>query len=80
MAEQARLKEQEIKFRVEQELRKERYNKPLRSDYTADPSSEASADPAPTRHAPATEGQKTLEKSKYAASEVWRSPKGDRLS
>jgi hypothetical protein len=79
MAQQARLRELETRYKVEQELRKERNNKPLRSDYTGDPSSEAATDPAPTRHAPATEGQKATEKSKYAASEVFRSPKGDRL-
>ena len=43
------------------------------------PSGEAAQDPAPTRHAAVTEGQRALEKSKYEASEVWRSPKGDRL-
>ncbi|KAF2663640.1 hypothetical protein BT63DRAFT_460755 [Microthyrium microscopicum] len=43
------------------------------------PSREAAGDPAPTRHEPATEGQRTLEKSKYEATQVWRSPKGDRL-
>jgi hypothetical protein len=41
----------------------------------AEPSREMT-DPAPTRHAP-EEGQ--LEKSKYEATEVWRSPKGDRF-
>jgi hypothetical protein len=40
---------------------------------------EATEDPAPTRHAPATEGQQVEEKSKYEASEVWRSKKGNRL-
>ncbi|KAI9679172.1 MAG: hypothetical protein M1822_007382 [Bathelium mastoideum] len=47
----------------------------------ASPSSEASSqDPAPTRHAPETTGQRVGEKSKYEASETWRSPKGDRFS
>ncbi|EOD52978.1 hypothetical protein BKCO1_3000050 [Neofusicoccum parvum] len=46
----------------------------------ANPSHEASQDPAPTRHAPATEGQQVLEKSKYEASEPFRSRKGDRFS
>ncbi|KAL3423165.1 hypothetical protein PVAG01_04912 [Phlyctema vagabunda] len=37
-------------------------------------------DPAPTRHAPASEGQQVREKSKYEASEPYRSTKGDRFS
>jgi len=49
-------------------------------DNAAEPSREASIDPAPTRHAPETEAQRVGEKSKYEASEVWRSKKGDRLS
>ena len=44
------------------------------------PSREASADPAPTRHAPEDEGQQAREKSKYEASDVFRSRKGDRFS
>ncbi|KAF2422198.1 hypothetical protein EJ08DRAFT_701747 [Tothia fuscella] len=44
------------------------------------PSGEASVDPAPTRHAPENESQRVGEKSKYEASEVWRSKKGDRFS
>ncbi|EON69382.1 hypothetical protein W97_08642 [Coniosporium apollinis CBS 100218] len=44
------------------------------------PSIEASEDPAPTRHAPLSEGQRTQEKSKYEASEPFRSKKGDRFS
>ncbi|KAF1981712.1 hypothetical protein K402DRAFT_457816 [Aulographum hederae CBS 113979] len=43
------------------------------------PSEEASEDPAPTRHAPTTEGERVQEKSKWEASEVWVSKKGDRL-
>jgi Domain of unknown function (DUF4748) len=51
------------------------------TDEAGNPSREASAhDPAPTRHAPETEGQRVAEKSKYEASEVWRSRKGDRFS
>ena len=49
-------------------------------DLAARPSSEASQDPAPTRHAPETVGQQVGEKSKYEASEPWRSRKGDRFS
>ncbi|KAF2871097.1 hypothetical protein BDV95DRAFT_573281 [Massariosphaeria phaeospora] len=47
---------------------------------TSNPSQEASADPAATRHAPEDEAQRALEKSKYEASEVFRSRKGDRFS
>lgn len=39
----------------------------------------AVSDPAPTRHAPVDDAQRIKEKSKFEASEVWRSPKGDRL-
>lgn len=46
----------------------------------ANPSHEASQDPAPTRHAPETAGQQVWEKSKYEASEPFRSRKGDRFS
>ncbi|KAF2113878.1 hypothetical protein BDV96DRAFT_495886, partial [Lophiotrema nucula] len=41
---------------------------------------EASTDPAPTRHAPEDEAQKVREKSKYEASDAYRSRKGDRFS
>lgn len=37
-------------------------------------------DPAPTRHAPSTEGERTYEKSKYESSTPFRSKKGDRFS
>ena len=50
------------------------------TDDTAKPSQEASADPAPTRHAPVDEEGRTAEKSKYEASDVFRSRKGDRFS
>lgn len=46
----------------------------------ANPSVQASQDPAPTRHAPENEGQRVGEKSKYEASDVYRSRKGDRFS
>ena len=49
-------------------------------DEASNPSREASEDPAPTRHAPESEAQKTGEKSKYEASDVYRSRKGDRFS
>ncbi|KAL1896522.1 hypothetical protein Sste5346_004556 [Sporothrix stenoceras] len=52
-----------------------------RTDAVGSPSQESSnTDPAPTRHAPATEAQRVLEKSKYEASAPFRSPKGDRFS
>jgi len=44
------------------------------------PSSEASSDPAPTRHVPQTEQENVHGKSKYEATAVYRSPKGDRFS
>lgn len=53
---------------------------PARTDAAGSPSQESSADPAPTRHAPATEGQRVLEKSKYESSTPFRSRKGDRFS
>ncbi|OTB05219.1 hypothetical protein M426DRAFT_320035 [Hypoxylon sp. CI-4A] len=53
---------------------------PARTDTAGSPSQEASSDPAPTRHAPATEGQQVIEKSKYESSVPYRSPKGDRFS
>lgn len=49
-------------------------------DRGTDPSHEASQDPAPISHAPSTEGERLKEKSKYEASEPWRSRKGDRFS
>jgi hypothetical protein len=52
---------------------------PSNTDHANNPSLEATQDPAPTRHAPTTQGQQVGEKSKYEASEVWRSKKGDRL-
>ncbi|KAL7625536.1 hypothetical protein AAE478_004756 [Parahypoxylon ruwenzoriense] len=53
---------------------------PARTDTAGSPSQEASSDPAPTRHAPATEGQQVIEKSKYESSSPFTSPKGDRFS
>lgn len=46
------------------------------ADDAGSPSSEASRDPAPTRHEPET----VLEKSKYEAAETFRPPKGNRFS
>ena len=53
---------------------------PPRSDHSGSPSQEATMDPAPTRHAPESEGQRVREKSKYETSEPFRSKKGDRFS
>ncbi|KAI0124251.1 hypothetical protein BJ170DRAFT_638644 [Xylariales sp. AK1849] len=51
-----------------------------RTDPSGSPSQEASHDPAPTRHAPSTEGERVTEKSKYESSTPFKSPKGDRFS
>ena len=53
---------------------------PARNDHSGSPSQEAASDPAPTRHAPESEGQRVREKSKYEASEPYRARKGDRFS
>ncbi len=53
---------------------------PARTDTAGSPSQESSSDPAPTRHAPTTEGQRVFEKSKYESSAPFRSSKGDRFS
>ncbi|KAK4204215.1 hypothetical protein QBC40DRAFT_272989 [Triangularia verruculosa] len=53
---------------------------PARTDAVGSPSLETGNDPAPTRHAPATEAERLLEKSKYEASVPFRSRKGDRFS
>jgi len=82
-AEQARLKELELRYRVEQEMldgkAQGRRGRTSRMDHAGSPSPEAGTDPTPTRHAPETEAQKGLEKSKFAATEVYRSKKGDRF-
>ncbi|KAK3403537.1 hypothetical protein B0T20DRAFT_401168 [Sordaria brevicollis] len=53
---------------------------PARTDTAGSPSMESSSDPAPTRHAPATERERVFEKSKYEASVPYSSKKGDRFS
>ena len=53
---------------------------PARADSSGSPSQEATLDPAPTRHAPHTEGERVREKSKYETSEPFRAKKGDRFS
>lgn len=49
-------------------------------DHTSSPSTEASHDPAPTRHLLEGETQKAPEKPRYEASEPFRAKKGDRFS
>lgn len=53
---------------------------PARDDSAGSPSQEICSDPAPTRHAPATEQQRVNEKSKFESNTPYRSPKGDRFS
>ncbi|UKZ72739.1 hypothetical protein TrVFT333_000373 [Trichoderma virens FT-333] len=53
---------------------------PARTDNAGSPSQEASNDPAPTRHAPATESERVAEKSKYESDTPYRTRKGDRFS
>jgi len=53
---------------------------PKGQDHAGSPSSEASEDVEPVGHAPATQDQKVMEKSKYEAAEPYRSKKGDRFS
>jgi hypothetical protein len=50
------------------------------ADESGNPSAQASVDPAPTRHEPTDEAGRVREKSKYEASDVYRSRKGDRFS
>lgn len=44
------------------------------------PSSQASQDPAATRHEPETEAERVLEKSKYETAQPFRPPRGNRFS
>ncbi|CAM1507935.1 Fc.00g047830.m01.CDS01 [Cosmosporella sp. VM-42] len=53
---------------------------PARTDSAGSPSQEASSDPAPTRHAPATEAERVDEKSKFESNVPYKSRKGDRFS
>ena len=78
---QAKLREQELREGRKFPLPSRNDGNGLNGDNVGNPSKEVSAaDPAPTRHAPETEGQRVEEKSKYEANEVWRSKKGDRFS
>jgi hypothetical protein len=84
---QARMMEQRKKKAMADSLEASAMNEtsamnggPARTDTAGSPSQESSSDPAPTRHAPATEGQRVFEKSKYESSVPFRSSKGDRFS
>ena len=50
------------------------------AEESGNPSMQANQDPAPTRHEPLGEEARAREKSKYEASDVYRSRKGDRFS
>ncbi|KAH7067857.1 hypothetical protein FB567DRAFT_252411 [Paraphoma chrysanthemicola] len=50
------------------------------AEESGNPSLQASLDPAPTRHEPVDGEGRAREKSKYEASDVYRSRKGDRFS
>ncbi|KAF2024139.1 hypothetical protein EK21DRAFT_118106 [Setomelanomma holmii] len=50
------------------------------AEESGNPSLQASQDPAPTRHEPLNAEGRAREKSKYEASDVYRSRKGDRFS
>lgn len=80
---QAKLREQEQELRDGRRFPSAPQNNGngLNGDATGNPSKETSAtDPASARHASEMERQRVAEKSKYEASEVWRSKKGDRFS
>ncbi|KAK4138650.1 hypothetical protein BT67DRAFT_17094 [Trichocladium antarcticum] len=78
---QTRLEEQHRRRMMANSLENPATNgSPARTDTAGSPSQESSSDPAPTRHAPATEGQRVVEKSKYESSVPFTSPKGDRFS
>ena len=78
---QAKLREQELHESGRFPLPPRNNGNGSNGDAAGNPNKEVSAvDPAPTRHAPESEGQRVTEKSKYEANEVWRSKKGDRFS
>jgi hypothetical protein len=78
--EQRKLREGEEKYKASRGVIEADKSQLNGSSGGAEPSAEAHSDPAPTRHAPTTETQKVLEKSKFEASEVWKSPKGGRFT
>lgn len=49
-------------------------------DNVGSPSTEATTDPAATRHEPDTDQDRLWEKSKYEAAETFRPPRGNRFS
>jgi hypothetical protein len=73
------MRDSEIKYKARKAAGVPEGDRYFNGSAGANPSTEAN-EPAPTRHAPATEGQKVTEKSKYEASEVWKSPKGSRFT
>ncbi|ROT43207.1 hypothetical protein SODALDRAFT_327389 [Sodiomyces alkalinus F11] len=76
----AKLDERRRKQEIIRELQdSEGISGPARTDLAGSPSQESGADPAPTRHAPTTEGQRLSEKSKYEST-PFISRKGDRFS
>ena len=50
------------------------------ADDAASPSTEASHDPAPTRHEPMTAIDRVMEKGKYETEQPYRPPSGNRFS
>ena len=74
---QAKIEQHRLKKQHNQTME---YGDPARDDNVGSPSQEASSDPAPTRHAPATEAERVGEKGKYEASTPFVSRKGDRFS
>jgi hypothetical protein len=76
-----RQRQAELEYSSQQASRSKQGSEiPPRSDHSGSPSQEATLDPAPTRHAPESEGQRVREKSKYEAAEPFRAKKGDRFS
>jgi len=75
-AAQAKLREQELRDSGRFPTSPQNNGNGLNGDAAGNPSKEVgAADPAPE-----TERQRVAEKSKYEASEVWKSKKGDRFS
>jgi len=75
-------KDQQRQQMIAQLEAEEAFKRPsaAKMDHAHSPSLEANVDPAPTRHAPTNERDQVLEKSKYEASEPFKSKKGDRFS
>lgn len=57
-----------------------RQSRPNQTNDDMSPSTEASHDPAATRHEPETETERVLEKSKYETTQPFRPPRGNRFS